>query len=122
MAYLDLALTDKIYLENDFECAIQELDILLNTECTEVIGDTKYGFNFYQFLWDLHSNAETIREYILDRIYQYSNYLLKFNVDVSVDYIDDDVNTNEPYYYVRLILADDNGNAIEKKYTLRNNQ
>ena len=40
---LDLALDDRIFLNDPIDCAVQELDLILNTNCTELIGYTEYG-------------------------------------------------------------------------------
>ena len=50
---LDLALDDRIFLNDPIDCAVQELDLILNTNCTELIGYTDYGTNFEQFLWQM---------------------------------------------------------------------
>ena len=61
---LDLALDDRIFLNDPIDCAVQELDIILNTNCTELIGYTDYGTNFEQFLWEMTPSVEEIKKYI----------------------------------------------------------
>ena len=47
---LDLALDGRIFLDNELDCALQEIDMLLNTENTELIGYPSYGTEFESFL------------------------------------------------------------------------
>ena len=72
---LDLALDDRIFLNDPIDCAVQELDLILNTNCTELIGYTEYGTNFEQFLWEMAPSTEEVKNYI--RIKLWNTYFLK---------------------------------------------
>lgn len=50
---LDLALDDSIVLTDPLDAAIQELDLLLSTDTTEMLGNPSFGVNMEQFLWQL---------------------------------------------------------------------
>lgn len=87
---LDLALDDRIFLNDPIDCAVQELDIILNTNCTELIGYTEYGTNFEQFLWQMNPSIEEIKKYI--RIKLYDTYFLKrYMVDINVEILSGNV-------------------------------
>ena len=48
---IDLALDGRVMIRNIMDEAVQELDILFNTDTTELLGYPTYGTNFEQFLW-----------------------------------------------------------------------
>ena len=77
---LDLAIDSRIFIYNEEDAALQELDILFNTENTELIGYPRYGTNFEQFLWNM--NPRTI--YILIYIFNlYYIILIRINIFIS---------------------------------------
>ena len=117
---IDLALDDNIFIYNTIDAAIQELDILFNTEYTELIGYPRFGTNFEQFLWNLTSEEESIKEYVNNKL-QNCEYLQKCSPSVYVFYIDDDINSEEPYYRISITLTDpDTGENYNKNYSLVN--
>ena len=42
---IDLALDNSTFITNPFDAAIQELDLLLTTSNTEMLGNPDYGVN-----------------------------------------------------------------------------
>ena len=46
---IDLALSSNVFIDSAFDAALQELDIILNTRYTELIGYPKFGTDFEQF-------------------------------------------------------------------------
>ena len=80
---IDLALDNRIILDSDLDCALQEIDILLNTENTELLGYTNYGVNIDQFLWALTPTTTDLQQYIQNKISEYCVYANKFDVDVD---------------------------------------
>lgn len=83
---IDLALDSRITLNNVLDCAVQEIDLLFNTENTELIGDPQYGTNFEQFLWQLTPSPNELKRYISDKIdnYTYFTRQLKYDIDVKL--------------------------------------
>lgn len=65
---LDLAIDSRVFLTSELDAALQELDILFNTENTELIGHPEFGTNFEQFLWDMNPSASRVEEYIKEHI------------------------------------------------------
>ena len=59
---LDLALDTRIFINNELDAALQELDMIFNTENTELIGYPQYGTNWYQFLWQLDYSPEDLQK------------------------------------------------------------
>ena len=67
---IDLALTGDIIIDNELDEALQELDILFNTENTELIGYPEFGTNFEQFLWEVTPAVEDVKRYIYEVLAQ----------------------------------------------------
>ncbi len=83
---IDLALDNRILLNNDFDLAIQEIDMLFNTTNTELLGDTNYGLSLESFLWTLTPTTTELDKYINEKIQQYCVFANKFNVSVQSPY------------------------------------
>ena len=112
---IDLALNNQVYIDNDLNEALQELDILFGTECTELIGDIDFGTNIEQFLWTLSPMSESIKDYIskkMDNCY----YLKKFNYNIDVKYYEGDFRSM--YHLIISIYIDEN-HKIKKEYDFR---
>lgn len=82
----DLALNSKVLLDNEFDCALQEIDMLLNTTSTELIGYPEYGMSIESFLWTLTPTTGELQKYITDQINTYCVFAKKFSVEVNVEY------------------------------------
>ena len=82
----DLSLDNSLFIYNQMDAALQELDILFGTENTELIGYPEFGTNFEQFLWQLNPAVESLRAYIVEKIQNNTLYLNQFqyNVDISI--------------------------------------
>ena len=65
---MDLAIDSRIYLQDKLDLALQELDILFNTENTELIGYPNFGTNFEQFLWQMNPVEDQIKRYLEEKI------------------------------------------------------
>lgn len=101
---LDLALDDRIFLDDPIDCAVQELDLILNTNCTELIGYTDYGTSFEQFLWGLTPSVEEVKRYIIPKLY--STYFLKnYIIDIDVEILNGNV---RDIYYITIKIKDPN--------------
>lgn len=96
---LDLAVDERIMLNDPLDCAIQELDLLFNTVNTELIGNVNYGTNFEQFQWQLLASEEDIKRYIYERISHHTYFIQQYDYDVEVA-IDD--STANSCYYVKI--------------------
>ena len=75
---LDLALDGRIFLDNPMDCALQEIDMLLNTENTQLIGYPNYGTEFESFLWTLSPTTIEIEKY-KDKI---EEFRMLFDLDI----------------------------------------
>lgn len=85
MAQLDIALIgDNLYIEDLFDAAIQELDLLMNTEETELLGDPKYGTNFETFLWTLNPMEYEVQEYIDRKINLHTYFCRMLSIHTNV--------------------------------------
>lgn len=81
----DLSLTNEVFLDDVVDLALQELDILFNTEPTEMLGDPNYGVFFEQFLWDLNPRSSELKEYITKKIEDNTYYVKQFDYEVTVE-------------------------------------
>jgi hypothetical protein len=110
---LDLALDDRILLNSKFDCALQEIDMTLNTECTELLGDPYYGVSMDMFLWTLTPTTTELKKYIYDKLANETLFASQFNIDVNVQFIKGEIRS---IYLVQITLSDTQGNSVTKKY------
>jgi len=112
---LDLALGSKVYINSILECAIQELDIIFNTENTELIGYPTFGSNFEQFLWALTPTTTELEKYIYEKIGE-TLYLKTLNYNVNVNTINGEYRL---VYIVKIDVKDNDGNTETRTYQFR---
>lgn len=110
---LDLSLDNRIFLDTELDCAIQELDMLFNTTNTELIGNTDYGSNFEQFLWQVTDATESLRDYVYERL-KHTYFVSKFDTTVNIR---TEAGTTREIYYVEISFNNLNTDdeAIEMK-------
>ena len=101
---LDLALDDRIFLDDPIDCALQELDLLFNTTNTELIGYIDYGTNFEQFLWKLMPTIEEVKNYIKTKLYD-TYFLKNYIVEINVEILNGNV---RDIYYITIKIKDPN--------------
>jgi len=82
---LDMSLTESLVVTDALSAAIQELDMIMGTEKTQLIGMPYFGLNMEQFLWDLQPSTEQIKRHIDDNISKYTFWLRQFTHDISVE-------------------------------------
>ena len=100
----DLALDDSVFIDSNIAAALQELDILFNTENTELIGYPTYGVNFEQFLWQLCPSPNALKSYVEEHIEKFTLFCKDFDVVVKVDVIEGEYRN---IYNVMIILRTD---------------
>jgi len=114
---LDLALSTDIFIDNELDAGIQELDMIFNTENTELIGYPEYGTNWHQFLWQLNPSPEQLKKYIQEKIKADAFFLNTLNVTVEVGYYENEL--GEMIYVVIVELVDSEGYTKYKEYKLQ---
>ena len=107
----DIGLGNKILMNDLVETAFQEIDILFNTENTELIGYPRFGMNFDSFLHELTPNEESLRQYVVEQINQNTLYFKQLDYDIQVKYITD--KESEPFYTL-IITVYINKNQVYK--------
>ena len=113
---IDFAIDSRIFLNNEFDIAIQELDILFNTENTELIGNPNFGTNFEQFLWQLHPSENDLKRYINEKISS-TMFLSKYIININVNVVKGD---QRNIYIVELnITSPTTGESQQRKYQFR---
>lgn len=69
-------------INDDVACLIQQIDILFDTTPGDLLGDTNYGTDYERYLYDFKTNAETLKEQMLQDLYSLD--LLGFTPTVDV--------------------------------------
>ena len=82
---IDLSLDSRLFIRNEFDAGVQELDLLLKTTNTGLINSPQFGIDFDQFLWQLNPAPQAVKKYIEEKIRDCTLYLRKLRVNTSVD-------------------------------------
>lgn len=101
---LDLALDDRVFINNTIDAAIQEIDILFNTTNTELLGDSDYGTNWMQFMWILNPSLSEMQTYI-ERKLSETYFVSQLDYSVNVNLVNTS-DTNEDAFEVTVDLTD----------------
>ena len=80
----DLSLDNTVFVTDTLQAAMQELDILFNTEPTELIGNTSFGTFFEQFLWDLQPRESELKDYITRKITENTYWVNQYDWEVTI--------------------------------------
>ena len=115
MIMLDLAIDSRVFIDNEIDAALQELDMLFNTENTELIGYPTYGTNFEQFLWNLNPSPNEVKNYIVEK-FANTLYLNRVESYIYVDILEGEYRS---IYQVVIQIGDDNNPAHARIYQLR---
>lgn len=60
--------TDAVFLKNDIDILIQEIDTLFDTTRGELLGEIDHATDFEKFLWNTNIGTKTIEGYIVNTI------------------------------------------------------
>lgn len=112
---IDLALDNRVILTSKLDAAVQELDLLFNTECTELIGNTDFGVSLHQFLWTLTPTTNALKDYIEEKLRSLL-YLKFFNYKFDVEYLEGEYSS---IYRLSIIIYVDNDKVVKKEYEFR---
>jgi hypothetical protein len=113
---IDISLDTNMFLTDPINAAVQELDMLFNTENTELIGYPTYGTNWWQYLWELTPLETDLKQYITEKIRE-TYYVKEFDPVVEVQHIN---GTENSIYYIKISLHDKQGNEITiQQYELK---
>lgn len=88
----DLSFNDDIFVTDALAAAMQELDLLFNTDPTELLGNTSFGTFFEQFLWDLQPRESDLKDYITRKIKEDTYWVQQYDWEVNVK-VNQDQNT-----------------------------
>lgn len=112
MKELDIALNEDIIITSKLAQALQELDILFNTERTELLGDTNFGSFFEGYLWEMNRPNDDVKTYIRN-VMQQSYIFNEMLDDINVQMIDGEY---RPIYIIQITLKDNEANQSQKRY------
>lgn len=112
----DLAIDNRVFLEDRVDAGVQELDMLFNTVNTELLGYPEYGTNFEQYLWDMTPSPQSLKSYIQNKINTQTMIMreLDYNVEVSVI-----SGTARQIYLVQVVVQKDDDSYVVRKYELK---
>lgn len=131
MTYYDLSLDDSVFVTDMVIAALQEIDMIFNTEYTEVLGSPEFGTNFEKFLWNLNPDTDGLKTYvegILSKCYYVSKFPYSVNVQENTpEVVSNIASTNDVIYrddstYIIVIDLYGNDNNISlanKRYTTK---
>lgn len=111
---LDLAIDSRVFIYNEVDEALQELDMLFNTENTELICYPEYGTNFEQFLWQLTPSPESLERYIREKMSS-TYYLNRMTTDIDVKVLKGDYRA---IYHVKISVSN-GANTGVREYQFR---
>lgn len=80
---ISLGGTSQKVITDKFDFFIQEIEVLFDTVCGEVLGDEHFGADFDHFTWDLSISNGEITEYVRTILMQ--NTLSYVDFDVNID-------------------------------------
>lgn len=100
---IDLALDATVFIDEPIKAALQEIDMLFNTEQCELLGYTEYGTNWEQFLWQMNPSPQALKSYIEEKIGQETYFPNLFDVTVQVRVLDGEFRN---IYQVLIVLRD----------------
>jgi hypothetical protein len=100
---LDLALDNRIFLNSELDCAIQEMDLIFNTNNTELLGDVTYGTELETFLWTLTPVTSELEKYLREKLTNDTYYVSKLNFDISVEFLQGEYRS---VYLIKITLTD----------------
>ena len=112
---LDLAIDSRVFIYNELDAALQELDMIFNTENTELIGYPRYGTNFEYYLWQMSPSPNALKDYIDTKLSD-SFFLSQMKKDVQVNVLEGKF---RHIYYVVINLYDSFGNKGTREYQFR---
>lgn len=112
---IDLAFDNRIVITNELDLALQEIDILFNTENTELIGDPSYGVDFEQFLWILTPTTSELEKYIREKL-NTLYFLNQFEYQVHVDFEPGEIRS---IYHVTINIYISENQYLTKQYELK---
>lgn len=114
---LDLAIDNRIFLDNEIDCAVQELDLLFNTVNTELIGAPDFGTEFESFLWTLTPTTDALEQYIREKINTNGFYLHRYNLNITSQFLKGEYRS---IYYIQIELTDPGtGDSTKRTYRLQ---
>lgn len=82
---LDMSLGNDLVVTDVVQEAIQELDMLMSTERTQLIGDPEFGLSMESFLWELEPSVSQIRDHIVSTITANTVWMKLLNYDIGVN-------------------------------------
>ena len=101
---IDLALDNIVFVNSNINAALQELDILFNTENTELIGYPTYGTNFEQFLWQMNPSPNALKSYMQEVIRNNTFFCNEFDIAIDVKILEGEYRN---IYNVIIVLRTD---------------
>ena len=105
---------DTPILMNEIDLFFSEVEILLTTDTTDVMGKNDFGFNATDLIWKLGSNESVIKGDLRNRIEEFciSNEFLKF-WDVEIKFFQ---GNDKDVAFIDIIAVPYDGESSKKSY------
>lgn len=113
----DIALDNRMFLNSEFDCALQELDILFGTTKTELLNMPTFGVSFEEFLWETTPSPEAVRKYTLEKL-ETLFFVNKFDYDCKVE-VEDEYDSVSFYRVIIELYNPITKNKASKVYTYK---
>ena len=101
---IDLSIDDSVFINSGINAALQELDLLFNTENTELIGYPTFGTDFEQFLWQINPSPKSLKTYIEEAINKNTLFCKDYDIIVDVNIVEGEYRN---IYNVIIVLRND---------------
>ena len=99
---IDLAIDNRVFINNNMQEAIQELDMIFSTNPGEMIGNVYFGADWYPFLNTLTPMETALKQYIKGLLAD-TYYCKMMDYDIEVAYIPGEITCQ---YVVSITLTD----------------
>lgn len=114
MAAIDIGLyNENPILLNPFDIFVQEIDILFDTQPTEILGYPLCGIDWNNYVWDLNKSTQMISREVESIIYTYATYASKFRFTVGCEVL---YGSKSDIILLTLDLWDSNDKQYKKTY------
>lgn len=82
----EISISDSLFIDNDLEYVIQQIDLLFNTNVNDVLGDPSFGSNYDRYLYNLNISNYALEQKIYNDLIRLD--LRGFTPQVSVHLVE----------------------------------
>lgn len=75
----------EIEVNDNVEIFLQQVEMILTTPKTSVLGDPDFGCALETYLWDTQVSSSAIKQEVLDQIATYIDYEIRSYIDYDIN-------------------------------------